>query len=44
MILGAPHTATGVTANSEKPAGSGLPLLDQIIQITHGPWVSATGA
>ena len=33
-------TKTADTANSGKSDGSGLPLLFQIIQISHGSWVS----
>lgn len=29
-----------VTANWKILAGSGLPLLDQMIQISHGAWIS----
>ena len=32
------------TASWETPTFYGLPLLDQMIQITHGSWVSATDA
>ena len=34
--IGELHTVTVVTANSEKPAGFGLPLLCQMIQAAHG--------